>query len=108
ALKRILPPTDYWARYQLDFQIDKEIDLDTYLSSLVDMGYERVSMVTAPGEFSRRGGIIDIYPVTETHPVRIELFDDEVDSIRFFDAESQRSLDKQRAVTIGQIGRAHV
>ncbi|HLS08101.1 transcription-repair coupling factor [Lentibacillus sp.] len=101
ALKRILPPTDYWARYQLDFQIDKEIDLDTYLSSLVDMGYERVSMVTAPGEFSRRGGIIDIYPVTETHPVRIELFDDEVDSIRFFDAESQRSLDKQRAVTIG-------
>ncbi|WP_010531214.1 transcription-repair coupling factor [Lentibacillus jeotgali] len=101
ALKRMLPPTDYWARYQLDFQIDKQIDLDAYLSSLVDMGYERVSMVTTPGEFSRRGGIIDIYPVTETHPVRIELFDDEIDSIRFFDAESQRSLDKKTAVAVG-------
>ncbi|TFJ92996.1 transcription-repair coupling factor [Lentibacillus salicampi] len=101
ALKRMLPPTDYWARYQLDFQTDNEIDLDSYLASLISMGYERVSMVTTPGEFSRRGGIIDIYPVTETHPVRIELFDDEIDSIRFFDAESQRSLDKQTAITIG-------
>ncbi|GGK01119.1 transcription-repair-coupling factor [Lentibacillus kapialis] len=101
ALKRILPPTDYWARYQLYFQTGKQIDLDAYLSSLIDMGYERASMVTAPGEFSVRGGIIDVYPVTETNPVRIELFDDEIDSIRFFDAESQRSLDKQTAVTIG-------
>ncbi|MFD1362576.1 transcription-repair coupling factor [Lentibacillus salinarum] len=101
ALKRMLPPTDYWRNYQLAFTTGEEIDLDTYLSSLVDMGYERVSMVTAPGEFSRRGGIIDIYPVTETHPVRIELFDDEIDSIRLFDAESQRSLDKQSSITIG-------
>ncbi|SFB31719.1 transcription-repair coupling factor [Lentibacillus halodurans] len=101
ALKRMLPPTDYWRKYQLIFQIGEKIDLDTYLSFLIDMGYERVSMVTAPGEFSRRGGIIDIYPVTETHPVRIELFDDEIDSIRFFDADSQRSLDKQSVMTIG-------
>ncbi|QKY70896.1 transcription-repair coupling factor [Lentibacillus sp. CBA3610] len=101
ALKRILPPTDYWEKYQLSFKTGEEIDLETYLSRLVDMGYEHASMVTTPGEFSRRGGIIDIYPVTQTHPVRIELFDDEIDSIRFFDAESQRSLDKQSAVMIG-------
>ncbi|MFC4558558.1 transcription-repair coupling factor [Virgibacillus kekensis] len=101
ALKRILPPTDYWKNYQLHFKLGEDIDLETYLSFLVDMGYERASMVTSPGEFSRRGGIIDIYPVTEAHPVRIELFDEEIDSIRFFDAESQRSLGKETEIIIG-------
>ncbi|ALX49438.1 transcription-repair coupling factor [Lentibacillus amyloliquefaciens] len=100
ALKRILPPTNYWKKYQLDFQTGEEVDVEVYLSRLVDMGYEHVSMVSTPGEFSRRGGIIDIYPVTETHPVRIELFDDEIDSIRHFDAESQRSLEKQQAIRV--------
>ncbi|GAA0609068.1 transcription-repair coupling factor [Virgibacillus siamensis] len=101
ALKRILPPTSYWGNYQLDFTYGEEIQLGDYLASLVDMGYERTEMVSAPGEFSRRGGIIDIYPVTETHPVRIELFGEEIDSIRFFDVESQRSLDKQTKVSVG-------
>ncbi|MGP4109176.1 transcription-repair coupling factor [Virgibacillus sp. L01] len=101
ALKRILPPASYWRDYQLRFTFGEDIDVDNYLSSLVDMGYERTAMVTAPGEFSRRGGIIDIYPVTELNPVRIELFDEEIDSIRFFDAESQRSLDKKKEITIG-------
>src|SRR5699024_7208717 len=77
------------------------IDMDESLSSFVDMGYERVSMVTAPGEFSLRGGIIDIYPVTEAHPIRIELFDDEIDSIRYFNADSQRSLEKLQSINIG-------
>ncbi|WP_430789383.1 transcription-repair coupling factor [Virgibacillus flavescens] len=101
ALKRILPPTNYWERYQLHFKLGEDIHMDDYLSSLVDMGYERQTMVTTPGEFSRRGGIIDIYPITEEHPIRIELFDEEVDSIRYFDAETQRSLDKKKEVTIG-------
>ena len=92
ALRRILPPSHYWGKYQLVFKVGEEIDIEQYLSFLIDMGYERTNMVTTPGEFSVRGGIIDIYPVTEAHPIRIELFDDEVDSIRFFDAESQRSL----------------
>ncbi|WP_164670626.1 transcription-repair coupling factor [Virgibacillus doumboii] len=101
ALKRILPPTSYWDSYQLQFNVGEEIDVDAYLSSLVDMGYEHTTMVTTPGEFSRRGGIIDIYPVTEEYPVRIELFGEEIDSIRFFDAESQRSLDKKNSITVG-------
>lgn len=100
ALKRILPPKSYWNKYQLLFQVGKDIEMEVYLRSLVEMGYESTSMVTAPGEFSQRGGIIDIYPITEKHPIRIELFDEEVDSIRFFDAESQRSLDKVEEVTI--------
>src|SRR5699024_7904004 len=63
--------------------------------------YERVDMVTTPAEFSMRGGIIDIYPPTEKHPIRIELFDDEIDSIRYFDADTQRSLEKQAECIIG-------
>ncbi|WP_226038370.1 transcription-repair coupling factor [Aquibacillus saliphilus] len=101
ALKRILPPSSYWEKYQLNFKVEQEIDIDKYLNFLIDMGYERVEMVSTPGEFSLRGGIIDIYPVTETNPIRIELFDTEVDSIRYFDSESQRSLEKVKQITIG-------
>lgn len=101
ALKRFLPPPSYWSKYQLNFNDGGIIDVDAYLESLVDMGYERVSMVNTPGEFSLRGGIIDIYPVTENYPIRIELFDDEIDSIRYFDADSQRSLEKLDHVEVG-------
>lgn len=100
ALKRILPPPIYWEKYQLPFNVGKAIDINSYLTSLVDMGYERSSMVTMPGEFSVRGGIIDIFPLTEDIPIRIELFDNEIDSIRNFDAETQRSLDKKEEVVI--------
>ncbi|MBP2078528.1 transcription-repair coupling factor [Oceanobacillus polygoni] len=101
ALKRILPPKSYWSKYQLHFVTGEDIAIDSYLTSLIDMGYERTSMVATPGEFSRRGGIIDIYPITEQHPIRIELFDEEIDSIRYFDAETQRSLDRVENITIG-------
>lgn len=101
ALKRILPPKSYWNNYQLRFKLGTDINIDSYLNSLVDMGYERQTMVTTPGEFSIRGGIIDIYPITEEHPIRIELFDEEVDSIRYFDAGTQRSLNKKDEVIIG-------
>ncbi|HLR33429.1 MAG TPA: hypothetical protein VK074_13150, partial [Fodinibius sp.] len=100
ALKRMLPPPHYWERYQLPFKLGEEINMNSYIQSLVDMGYERAPMVNAPGEFSMRGGIMDIYPVTEEYPVRIELFDEEVDSIRYFDADSQRSLEKLEAITV--------
>lgn len=58
-------------------------------------------MVAAPGEFSIRGGIIDVYSLTEENPVRIELFDTEVDSIRIFNTDDQRSLETRDEVTIG-------
>ena len=77
------------------------VDLEQSISKLVEMGYERTDMVTSPAEFSVRGGIIDIYPITEKHPIRIELFDDEIDSIRYFDADTQRSLEKISSVSFG-------
>ncbi|MHA6252902.1 transcription-repair coupling factor [Oceanobacillus sp. CAU 1775] len=101
ALKRILPKPEYWSKYQLNFTDGEEIDVDKYLLSLVEMGYEHASMVTRPGEFSQRGGIIDIYPLDEKHPVRIELFDVEIDSIRYFDADTQRSLERVGEIVVG-------
>lgn len=100
ALKRILPPKNIWKQYQLTFIEGDSIDLPQYLDNFVSMGYKRVQMVTAPGEFSVRGGIIDIYPMTEKYPIRVELFDDEVDSIRYFNADTQRSLEQIKEIII--------
>lgn len=100
ALKRFLPPLSYWEDHILQFQPGEWIDIEAMKTAFIQMGYERTSMVTAPGEYSVRGGIIDIYPITETDPVRIELFDEEIDSIRSFDGDTQRSLDPKEHVTI--------
>ncbi|GEN55342.1 transcription-repair coupling factor [Halobacillus faecis] len=101
ALKRMMPPKSYWEQSQLPFRVGEEINLDQYLERLVNMGYDRTEMVATPGEFSLRGGIMDVYPLTAEFPYRIELFDTEVDSIRTFDSETQRSHDKLDAVQIG-------
>src|SRR5699024_4245090 len=68
ALRRFLPPIEYWKNYELIFTTGEEINLEATLKMLIHMGYESTSMVTKPGEFSRRGGIIDIYPITEEYP----------------------------------------
>jgi transcription-repair coupling factor (superfamily II helicase) len=101
GLRKILPPKELWQRSQLTFKVGEEVELDEQLMKLVSLGYERVGMVASPGEFSIRGGIIDIYPLTEELPVRIELFDTEIDSIRTFTIENQRSQKRMDQVTIG-------
>ena len=70
------------------------IDIEEWKKRLVSLGYERMAQVDGMGQFSIRGGIVDIFPLTEELPVRIELWDDEVDSIRSFDPESQRSVEQ--------------
>lgn len=84
----------------LHFYSDSVIDMDTLKKALVELGYERTGQVEMPGQFSVRGGIIDIYSLTEENPWRIELWGDEIDSIRSFDAESQRSLENLEEITI--------
>lgn len=101
GLRRLLPPQDVWAMSQLRFTVGHDVDIEQLLKKLVALGYTRQDMVTSPGEFSLRGGIIDIYPLTEEKPIRIELFDTEVDSIRYFDVEDQRSLSKIDSVVMG-------
>ena len=82
------------------FRNDSALDMDKLKDSLVQMGYERVGQVEMPGQFSIRGGIVDIYSLTEENPWRIELWGDEIDSIRSFDAQSQRSLENLEEIVI--------
>lgn len=84
----------------LYYRNDSQVDMDQLKESLVKLGYERVGQVEMPGQFSVRGGIIDIYSLTEENPWRIELWGDEIDSIRSFDAQSQRSLENLDEITI--------
>lgn len=100
GLRKILPPASHWIKYQLSLKIGDELREDQ-LKKFVQIGYTRAEMVSTPGEFSVRGGIIDIYPLTEADPIRIELFDTEVDSIRTFSLEDQRSKEKLTEVSIG-------
>lgn len=76
------------------------LPLDELTGKLVHMGYERVAKVEAPGEIAVRGGIVDISPPTLPYPVRMEFFGDEIDSIRFFDAISQNSVQKTEQITV--------
>ncbi|MEI5909498.1 transcription-repair coupling factor [Bacillus spongiae] len=101
GLRKMLPPSSLWKQYQLSFQIGEDIALEEILTHLVQMGYHRADMITTPGEFSLRGGILDIYPLSLPEPVRIELFDTEIDSIRTFGVEDQRSIENLQNVIIG-------
>ncbi|CUX34151.1 transcription-repair coupling factor [Clostridium sp. C105KSO13] len=76
------------------------IDLTKLEKKLAAMGYERESQIDGPGQFAVRGGILDVFPLTEEMPVRMELWGDEVDSIRTIDLESQRSVEKLEEVDI--------
>jgi len=84
----------------LTIEAGQEVDGELLIRRLTGMGYSREAQVEAPGQFSVRGGIVDIYPLTEEMPVRLELFGDEVDSLRIFDVESQRSVENQESVTV--------
>ncbi|MCE5543973.1 transcription-repair coupling factor [Staphylococcus pseudintermedius] len=90
GLKKLLTPKEMWRDHQMTFEVGDDIEIDALLEKLVSMGYRRESVVSNIGEFSVRGGIIDVYPLLG-EPIRIELFDTEVDSIRQFDVETQRS-----------------
>lgn len=84
----------------LRLSVHQEIDLDHTLRRLVSMGYERCQVVTEPGHFSVRGGILDIFPVGSTKPFRVELFGDEIESMRRFDPDTQRSAQKVGSFTV--------
>ncbi|MCR1288448.1 transcription-repair coupling factor [Shouchella clausii] len=102
GIRRLLPPKALWQSSQLHLKTGEDIgDLEEFIKNFVTMGYRRSDMVSAPGEFSVRGGIVDLYPLTKEHPLRIELFDTEVDSMRYFSLETQRSEGMIDEVTIG-------
>ncbi len=86
------PPEKIWESV-LEFAPGDEIVLDDVMAQLVRMGYEKEYQVETMGQFALRGGILDIFPLTEENPVRIEMWGDEIDTIRTFDTESQKSIE---------------
>lgn len=100
GMRRLLPSRDSIAAAQFRIQVGQTVELDQWVSRMVELGYERVERVENKGEMSVRGGILDFYPLTSPHPYRVELFDIEIDSIRSFDAGDQRSIDKVNELTI--------
>lgn len=106
GVRKFLPPKAVWKNYQLSFTVGEDLELEELLHRFIAMGYSRVDMVSSPGEFSIRGGIIDLYPITEPDPIRIELFDTEITSIRTFSSEDQRSIEKLKQVTVGPVSEA--
>lgn len=100
GIRKLLPPKETFESLLFSLELGEEIDLDHMIQQLIIMGYTKEQKVGSPGDFSVRGGIIDIYPLTEEYPIRIELFDVEIDSLRYFDANTQRSIRNINKVTI--------
>ncbi len=96
----VIPPQEL-ASSLFTIQPSQEVDLSMMLEHLYNLGYTPVAEVEEPGQFSHRGGIVDLFPPTLPRPIRIEFFGDEVESIRTFDQETQRSLNPISSSTIG-------
>ena len=97
---RYLPSPDVYKKNILYLKKGIEIAPKTLVDKLYNLGYKRESIVTKTGEVGVRGFIIDIFPVSNEHPIRIEFFGDEIDSIRVFDEENQKSLKEVEDITI--------
>jgi transcription-repair coupling factor (superfamily II helicase) len=91
ALLQRLPPLDYVAARSLSLKVGEERGHDAFTDSLIDAGYLRVPQVTEHGEFAVRGSLIDVFPMGSTRPVRIDFFDDDIESLRYFSPETQIS-----------------
>jgi transcription-repair coupling factor (superfamily II helicase) len=99
VFQRTAPPEDILA-HVVSLRAGEQVELDDLLPRLIEMGYESETTVARPGQYSKRGGILDIFPSTQSSPVRIELFGDEIESIRAFDVSTQRSTGRMDSVQI--------
>ena len=93
-------PSDLWSALITDLQPGQHLDRQDLITQLIDKGYERVTLTETGGQFSARGDIIDIFPTGRIEPVRLELFEDTVESIRSFDPITQRSVDRMQHAAI--------
>lgn len=97
---KLSDPRDFTKAKKI-FKSEAEFDLDKLIEWLTQAGYRRESIVARPGEFARRGDILDIYPLDQENPIRIEFFGDEVDTVKEFDSATQRSLEEKDSISIG-------
>ncbi|MDD4882075.1 MAG: transcription-repair coupling factor, partial [Gallionellaceae bacterium] len=99
ALQRLAPPA-FLAAHAFLFRQGDKLDIEAFRKRLTEAGYSHVSQVLSPGEFAVRGGLLDLFPMGSAMPYRIDLFDDEIESIRTFDPDSQRTLYKVNDVRL--------
>jgi transcription-repair coupling factor (superfamily II helicase) len=100
VLQQRLPPVEYVAARSLSLQQGSELPRGSFTDSLVESGYLRVPQVSEHGEFAVRGSLIDVFPMGADAPVRIDYFDDEIESLRYFSAENQLSGERLNNVSI--------
>jgi transcription-repair coupling factor (superfamily II helicase) len=100
ALMSHCMPAERWVDAIRSFSVGDELDLNQEREYLGRIGYERTDQVEEPGQYASRGGILDLFPLTEDNPVRIELWGDEIDSIRSFDVQSQRCLEELQNICV--------
>jgi len=100
ALAATYIPIELLQKYIFKLAVGSNLNIGDFSEKLIQCGYERVDRVNTKGQFSIRGGIIDLYPPISALPFRIELYDDEIDSIRTFNSETQRSIDKVPEIDI--------
>ncbi len=101
ALLHRLPSAEEWDSWTRTIRPADALAPERFVLDALQLGYRRVDTVGAPGEISRRGGIVDIFPPTEREPVRVELFGDAVESLRSFDTDNQRSTGKLDSCVVG-------
>ncbi len=95
-----VPKPELLAQMARSVAVGQVVAIESLTAWMLEHGMSRAEVVEVPGEFSSRGGILDVFPTDATDPVRIEFFGDEIESIRPFDVESQRSLDRWTSVTL--------
>ena len=99
VMHRLLP-SDYLLANSINLDVGQTINIETFRKQLSQQGYRFVEQVTEHGEVSVRGSLLDVFPMGADDPLRVDLFDDEIDSIRLFDIETQRSKDKVQSIRV--------
>ncbi|WP_203643284.1 transcription-repair coupling factor [Levilactobacillus andaensis] len=100
GLRRFLPAPDNFAAARFTVKVGDDFDLEDLQQRLFAMGYAHQKLVAGPGDFAVRGSIVDIYPLAADYPVRLDFFDTEVDSLRYFDPATQRSIENVDQVEV--------
>ena len=98
-----LPSKKEYENNKIQLKVNEQIDRNKLINQLINIGYKKESIVYNTSEFSVRGFVIDIFPINEENPVRIELFDDEIEKIKYFDIKDQKSIKEIEEITIGVI-----
>lgn len=100
AVLRHIPNKETYLKFSLNLKVGMQFDMKDLQRRLVEMGYQYILNVDQPFYFSHRGGIIDVFSNNYEHPIRIEFFDDEIDSLRFFDETTQRTIESVSSVKV--------